>query len=234
MIDVVAFDVWSDYAHFKKFFTTTSPLTFSVPPRTSLMGLIGAICGLGKDEYMEVLASDRANLAVSIINPIKKMRLAENLIDTEKGVLMGRIKTRTQIRFEFVKDARYRVYVNLSDDERHATLQAMLEAHQSVYTPCLGISEHIANFNYVGSCRADIVSPGDHVDVISAINDDLIDDLMIEPDKEYFSEVMPCDLNAERVPQRYAKIIYEKSGKPMRARIKAGLEIAPGAFIAFL
>ena len=48
MKKVLVFDIWSEYGHFKKPYTTTSPLTFSIPSRTALTGIIGAILGIEK------------------------------------------------------------------------------------------------------------------------------------------------------------------------------------------
>lgn len=45
---VLAFDIWADYAHFRKFYTTTSPLTFSFPPPPTIAGILGAIYGTEK------------------------------------------------------------------------------------------------------------------------------------------------------------------------------------------
>jgi CRISPR-associated Cas5-like protein len=52
MTRVLVFEVWGEYGHFRKHYTTTSPLTFSIPSRTALTGLLGAIIGLSKEEYL--------------------------------------------------------------------------------------------------------------------------------------------------------------------------------------
>ena len=104
MNNVLVFDVWGEYAHFRKYYTTTSPLTFSIPPRTALCGLIAGIIGLDKNEYLKHFTKDKADITVRIISPTKKVRIAENLIDTESIRTFNKIKTRTQIRFEFLND----------------------------------------------------------------------------------------------------------------------------------
>ena len=65
---VIVFDVWGDYAHFRKNYSTSSPLTYSFPPRTALSGLIGAIAGLDKSNYGSSLFS-MGDLWISILNP---------------------------------------------------------------------------------------------------------------------------------------------------------------------
>lgn len=234
MQPVIVFDLWGDYAHFRKYFTTTSPLTFLLPPRTALMGLIGAVCGLKKEEYIPALAGDQAQLAVSIRTPAKKVRMAENLVDTKSALLMGRIKNRTQIRLELVKDPRYRVYVSLENLALRDLFKEMLLAHKCVYTPYLGISELIANFAYVGEYDAEAKAPDEHVNIVSALNADLVRDLTIEDGKEYFSEVMPCDMAADRSVTRYSKIVYERNGQAINARVTECVELEQGEFIAFM
>jgi CRISPR-associated protein Cas5h len=234
MKPVIVFDLWGDYAHFRKYFTTTSPLTFLLPPRTALMGLIGAVCGLKKEGYIPAFAGDQAQLAVSIRTPAKKVRMAENLIDTKTALLMGKIRNRTQIRLELVKDPRYRVYVSLQNQALRDLLKEMLVGHKCVYTPYLGISELIANFSYVGEYVAEARAPDEHVNIVSALNADLIRDLTIEDNKEYFSEVMPCDMAADRSVTRYSKIVYERNGQAINARVTECVELEQGEFIAFM
>jgi len=198
------------------------------------MGIVGAICGLRKEDYVSALADNEALLTASILNPIKKVRISENLIDTKTALLMGKIKNRTQIRFEFIKDPRYRVYVSLKSEALHELLKEMLSAHKCVYTPYLGISELIANFCYVNEYAAETITPDEHVNIISALNNDLIRELNIESDKEYFSEVMPCDMTTDRVVTRYSKIVYERNGQDINAQVNECLEIGQGEFIAFM
>ena len=45
---ILCFELFGDYAQFRKFFTNMSPLSFSIPPRTVLSGIVGAILGIDK------------------------------------------------------------------------------------------------------------------------------------------------------------------------------------------
>jgi CRISPR-associated protein Cas5h len=108
---VIVLDVWGDYAHFRKIYTTSSPLTYSFPPRTALSGLIGAIVGLDKEDYFRHFLRKDAKIGCKILKPIKKVRIGENLINTKSAIQMHLIKNRNQIRVEFVKDPSYRIYL---------------------------------------------------------------------------------------------------------------------------
>ena len=60
----VIFDIESKYAHFRKVYTNSSSLTYSVPPRTTLEGIIAAILGYERDTYYKMLDSSSVNIAV--------------------------------------------------------------------------------------------------------------------------------------------------------------------------
>ena len=110
MSKIIIFDIWGDYAHFKKPYTTTSPLTYSIPSRTALTGIIGAIMGIRKDKNNEDLNYSKCNLSIRIMNPIKKTIINQNLINTKTAEKMSRMKSkggRTQIRIENLKDVKY-------------------------------------------------------------------------------------------------------------------------------
>ncbi|MEM3334056.1 MAG: CRISPR-associated protein Cas5, partial [Thermoplasmata archaeon] len=107
---VLVFDIWGDYAHFRKIETTTSPLTYFIPTRTALSGIISAILGLERDSYYELFFPENAQLAVRVLKSLKKVRININLIKTDEGFYLWDIRNnpRSPTPFEFVKDPNYR------------------------------------------------------------------------------------------------------------------------------
>src|SRR3972149_5978418 len=130
MEKLLVFDVWGDYGHFRKFYTTSSPLTFSIPPRTSLCGLLGSVVGLGKEEYLNHFSKKDAQIALRLLNPVKKTRLGINLINTKgnhwtlvkKGghepkteinsvvPLSGLVERRDSINFETINETKKKYF----------------------------------------------------------------------------------------------------------------------------
>ena len=47
--EILIFDIQSEYGHFRKYNTTTSPLTYSIPTRTAIAGILGAILGMERE-----------------------------------------------------------------------------------------------------------------------------------------------------------------------------------------
>jgi len=57
--------------------------TYSIPTRTAVSGIIAAVLGFGKEDYQEHFTKPQAKIAIGIRNPVKKVRISENLINTE-------------------------------------------------------------------------------------------------------------------------------------------------------
>jgi CRISPR-associated protein Cas5h len=229
MDKMLVFDVWGDYAHFRRFYTTTSPLSFPIPPRTALCGLIGAIIGLEKEDndYLNYFSTESAHIALKLLNPIKKAIIAENLIDTKtaRGPGMNLITNRTQIRFEFLKDQKYRIYFYCTNKEDivYQKLKLNLQHHKTVYTPCLGLSENIANYKFIGEFKINILSrEEDYIYIDSVLPLQKIsttEGIIFESEGEYFSIRMPVELNTERIVTKYRDIIFDRNGKPIKVKL---------------
>ena len=213
---VLVFDIWGDYGHFRKVETTTSPLTYSIPTGTSLLGLVSAIVGLKRNSYYELFSPENTKYAIRILNPIKKIEMNLSLIDTKKGMYLWDIKKnpRTLIPFEFLKEPKYRIYFWTGHLEIYKKLRMFLEKHQSFYTPYLGISELIANFEFIGElddiekCRGD-------GDIHTVIRKDKVR-FSVECGKRYGLERIPLFMNTNRIVTEYADIILELNGKTLR------------------
>lgn len=226
---ILFFNVWADYAHFRKFYTTTSPLTFSFPPRTAICGLISAIVGLEKEgnEYLKYFSFEEAYIGVRILNPVKKVMIAQNLIHTKeaRGPGMNLITSRTQIRFEYLKSPKFRIYFAYAGkDERLLNLSKNLSEHKSVFTPVLGLSENLANYKYVGEYDFNVNKSNEYVSVNSVIPlDQVADDYgtKFDYEAEYFSERHALMLSKERIVTKYDDILFERNGKPIDIKVRS-------------
>jgi CRISPR-associated protein Cas5h len=234
MEKVLVFDVWSEYAHFRKFFTTTSPLTFSLPPRTALCGLMGAILGFPKETYLSKFQRKDANFAVRLMKPVKKVRFSENLIDTDSVKTMNIIKQHTRIKFEFLKDAKFRIYFSHSDPDIYSTAREMISTHKCVYTPCLGISEHIANFSYIGEYPLKKIERPTEVALDSIIPKDQISQIQFESGKEYMTETLPNEMAEDRTVNDYQEFMFERNCKPISACVNYFYELGNNDRILFM
>lgn len=236
---VLVFDIWGDYGHFRKFYTTTSPLTFSFPPPSTIAGILGAIYGADKDEYLKIFSHDRCKTALKIITPVQKVRMGINLINT-KGNYWQPVKKknhepRTQIRTEFLKDSCFKIYVAHEDDNVFNKLSQSIKEHRCVYSVSLGLSELLADFRFKGIFNAVQITDGQMAELFTPIGTGnlLENGLEIETDKKYFKEKMPIRMNPDRVIEIYDDIIYEPEGKPIKAKVKTYCRLENGENITF-
>lgn len=216
----LAFDIKGEYGHFRKFYTTSSPLTFSIPPRTTISGMIGALIGLEKEEYIDYFSKEDAKIAIQIINPINKGRISINLIDTKDDKkYFSRIKNRTQVTLELLKDPHFRVYFSHRDDKIYSKIKKFLEEGKNYYTLSLGLSEFIAECKYIKEIDIDFTENSEFVDIDTVINfnDDV--EIKFENNKEYFKDTMQNEMNNKRIVTEYAQVLLERQGLPIKSKI---------------
>ena len=148
---ILSFDVWGEYACFRRPYSTTSPLTFPFPTRTAISGFVSAILGLARDSYYDDFSSENCKIGINLLSPIRKTYIGQNLIDTKKGLYLWDIteNQRTQILFEVLKDVKFRLYLWLKNTTLLNLLENHLNNHTSVYTPYLGLANMLANFQFI-------------------------------------------------------------------------------------
>jgi len=241
----ILFDIWGDWAHFKKFYTTASPITFHFPPITAVKGIIGAILGLGKDpadDHFYIRELEGLWCAVQIVRPIKTFRMGYNWIETKKAKYLSRIpseKGRYQTVIETVKDPHYRIYAAFPENtELFNRLSQLLQQHKSVYTPYLGISEHLANFRFVAEREAvqkyaDAFIPIHSIVSVENLKRNGQLAIQIKEGHAYQRDRIPVAMNAERMVTRYESVIYEMNGKAVDVIPKQYWELSDGTNIHF-
>ncbi|MBD3372161.1 MAG: type I-B CRISPR-associated protein Cas5 [Candidatus Coatesbacteria bacterium] len=211
-MDVLVFDIYGDWGHFRRYFSTTSPLSFVVPPRTTLAGMLGALLGVkrgeGPDEFPRALDSARAKIAVAPLAPLDNIQLGLLLIKTKRdsgGVLVeglfGPHYGHTRIRYEFLRRPAYRLFVHLTDDGLMKRLEETLTEHHCAFTLSLGLSELLANYRFVGRFNTIEKEPDETVELHSAVTEDTLGrgaEPEYVPGTRWVKHVAAVDINPDR------------------------------------
>jgi CRISPR-associated protein Cas5h len=252
MIDAdrcLIFDLWGDYAHFRSIYSTSSPLTYSFSPKPSIIGILSAILGFDKRDYLNKFYNDKFWIALQIINPIKKIRITENFYDVKKWdpnkrveVILGNSKeikkdiplVHTQIRLEMLKDPKYRIFFKHGDLKLMDKLKSLLENHAPEYTVTLGLSENLANFEYIGEDGYEFIDNKDFqiFNINSVIKKNVIVDgeISLESGISIDIENMPVEMNQERIVSEYAEYVCERDGKPLNTKVTSCIKINESYF----
>lgn len=217
--DVVVFDVWGDYAYFRRGYTTTSTISYPFPSRTTIAGFVAGILGYPRDSYYELFNEKNSKIGLKIVNPIKKTRLNLNYVNTKESMHLFEIKSngkRTQVPAEFLKDVKYRFYISLEDNELMEKLCSFVKEHKSVYTPYLGITECICNFDLVGDGIIDAEEVnGENVQIDSILVKKDVN-IVIEKDKKYGVVKSPGFMKKDRSVKSFIEYYYESNAQSIQ------------------
>lgn len=233
--NILAFDIESEYAHFRKFNTTTSPLTYSIPTRSAITGFLGAILGIEREvsagkfregvvPVAEIFSKKNANIGVQLIHPVKKVNIAFNLLDTEKtAASFFNIKQPTQIEFELLKNPCFRIFINLRDETLFSELIDRVRKNRTHFTPYLGLSQFTATVKFRGVTKGKLLEGNNFHDIVTAVNLSNTDpDDPVQFDRsinfKYTSDTMPVEMLRDRVVTEYSEVVVETNGKTIQIK----------------
>ncbi len=232
-ITMLIFDVVGFMAHFRRFYSTVTSLSYYFPPRNTIAGLLAAILGLERDSYYDLFSEENCRLALSILTPLRKLTLPINYLDTDQ-VTLSRLKGiggRVPTTIEFVlpepphTNLRYRVFVTHQNSEVLKELIRRIKMKSPVYPPSLGPAYCLAELVYVFEGEVKIQhSDGDEFPISTIIREDLIAPNGLVPKenlKIVIEERLPPNFSANRVPTgRSFNYIFESNGRPVSIKIK--------------
>lgn len=223
-MNFLIFKLQGDFAHFKRHYTTTSPLSFDFPPRTVLSGLVGAILGLSKypqdtNYYLKFFKKQDAHFGVKINTPIVKKTLPINYLKTSATKGFRGFLGRKQIRVDLVKNPNYTIFFSHTNLEIYQKLKENLIQKHTVYTPCLGSSEYLADLEWVQEVQNASLKQNNQnfIEVHSVIPRKMLVDNQIQfEDKEYMKITLPNEMVENRIVTEYIEVFYEKNGKTIK------------------
>lgn len=242
-MEILSFDVCGKLAHFRKFYANNTAFTYSIPPRTSVMGMVAAAMGYPRDGYYERLNSSHLRVGVRLLRPVKKAFHRLNFLsiksmgDAIKGTgdftgAGGRIQTPFEvisgpnITTDFVA---YRIFLAAGQDDNgqfEAIKTAFLERKQH-FNLTLGTAnftawlENVKPYPDVKPKRSD-----DFVKIHSALPSEKDVKLKFQkddPDDGYNyleEELMPADFVADgdRELSKLVRLLFSTQGKAFSAK----------------
>ena len=233
--EILIFDIGSEYGHFRKYNTTTSPLTYSIPARTALAGILGAILGMEREvadgvypdgaiPVQEFFSKKNADIAIQILNPVKKENVAFNLINTKTSFYDLTKAGRTQIEFELLKEPKYRIYFAMDNNpDVLDELTGRIKQKRHHFSPYLGLAQFTATIDFVTNTKGEKKQNenGEWVEIITAVNLSKIEEekpVEFDYTAMYSANNMPIEMNRNREVQEYSEILIEKNGNSVKAK----------------
>ncbi len=221
MNKVLVFDIFGEYAHFRKHFTNMSPTTFLIPPRTVISGIIGAIIGIDKTINPESFTLKNSFIAVGLRKEVNKVVMQINGVKANSlSILTMPLGQKRQINYEFVKNPLYRIYFSHNNPELYNQLKEKLEKHQATYSISLGSAQCLANYNYIGEFNLSEVEVTDFATIATAISLDNLLEIDFSGNNRVQKSIMSNEMLNDRRVTKYEEFVYSINGEPILAKVK--------------
>lgn len=224
-MEALVFDLQGDFAHFRKYYTTTSSLTFLVPPRTAVIGLVGAMLGLPKERCAESFLLSECKVGIQILRPLRKSVLKENWRAgparlSKQTLSINEMQDISRTPIELVKEPHYRVFFYHSRKRLWENLLEVMDERKAIYTPYLGLSEFLAEVQFVGVYRTEDlrIQPSEWIEIATVAPKEALE--RFDPmGKEYVETTLPNEVDSER-RFKYLKVLFKRNGTSIKARLK--------------
>lgn len=238
---VLIFDLKGPFAHFRKYYTNSSSLSYMFPPRTVITGLIAGILGLPSERhtnkseeiYYEKFSDDKCRIAVSIKTRIRRMMQTINYIKTKtdqqskysfEALMTGTRGAPTQIPLEILlsedgNDITYRLYFYHADEAIYDKLKQRLDEQRFVYPPYMGLSEFLASIDNVGEGKIS-KNPERDVELNSVCRLKDVEPDFNGNDLQYIIEKMPTGFSNDRTPNQPDDYILEMKSRIIKVKLK--------------
>lgn len=233
MEKILIFDLVGPVAHFRKYFTNSSSLSYGFPPRTVLMGVVAAVLGRERDSYYEEL--HRGRYAVSIKIPVRRIMQTVNYTRTKNEDVSDYRKlgpTRgTQVPLELLFPGAdqyslcFRVCFSHPDAGMLQELGERLSGGNPFFPLYLGLTEFLARARPWGIRTKDdyqVSGAGQEIGLTSVLNSAYLQKIVLGDKQAFriFKELVPFTFRQGRVPGAPVSVIYAEAPHLLQVKLQ--------------
>lgn len=145
---VLSFIMHGRFAHFCAPYTNVYRLTQPCPTKTAIMGFVGSVLGIEKDDLS---LYQKIQCGVEICSEYRTVSMPYLTRQGFPGSAANKKSSRTSV--EVIAAPKYRIYViekdkDKSNDKILPKLQQIMADQKPVFTPCLGLAQFIASTDF--------------------------------------------------------------------------------------
>ncbi len=246
-MEILCFKICGKLAHFRKYYANNTAFSFSIPPRTGLMGMVAAVMGWPRDSYYENLASENIRLAIRVLTPLKKSFHRLNFLSIKSTGDMSKKWSsdfrgeggRIQTPFEVVSawDIRageiiYQVFLSPSElgSKIFQSIKDQFLNKQPVFNITLGpanFTSSLSEIELIHSSKIEEKLSNDFVLMHTAVPTHLIEELRFEKGESgnynfVEEDMMPGDFvaNGNREVRKMNKLLFSTTSNPIRLKMR--------------
>lgn len=240
-------------AHFRRYYSNSSALSYSVPPRTTIIGILAGLLGYGRDSYYEQFNLDQCQIAVANAAPIKKSVQKLNLLMIKNfNDVNGYQDNHSQSATELVLPQNirtgildYRIWIHHQD-------QAIMEQLERIAVPgayeyytqgislALGSAWNLGWVKYDGIYEGKEFIPKSTEPISSVIPARLLQDIFVPEDHSVsyrlVKEDLPLEFDADRQLTARGKgnMIINLMDEPIWAHVKECVKLDDGVSVVWM
>ena len=202
----IKFKLSGDYALFKKPFANNQPQSFVIPPKTAILGLIGAIMGWSKEDYIKNLPFEKFGYAVRLLtSKIKKETVGINLMQGKSAKFTfdenpishpPERGQRSPTRYEFIKDIEWEIFLLIDEQSIREKLFERLQKKIFVYNPNLGMQQLFARIEDENSFEIELAKEINN-NLYTSFEKNLVKFTISKP-VAFYNELIPVSFNGDR------------------------------------
>lgn len=227
-LPVVVFRYRAKFGHFLRAEASVSALTYPVPTRTALLGMIGAVLGLPKDTPQVELRESRVAVCGAIprthwhrvkLRKDPPAALEMTIKRGAKGQKNPAPEMATLNRQEWLFEPEYEITARLPEPYQEE-FSERIRGHRWHYQPCMGLSEMLADLEFVSEGAAELLPPESVVlcQSVARRTEGTSVDGRRTVEGETPLAVLPLRMPREVTPERifsHADYLIERSGRAM-------------------
>ena len=236
---IIKFKISGPLAHFRKFYTNSSSLSYDFPPRTVAMGTVAAIVGFERNSYYEKLSSENFDIAIKI---------ATKNIKTSHPINNIRIKSPNDIYKQNVHTSIPTEYITPSEDENNVSFDIFISGKDSIlntvkdklmkneyeYPLYLGSAYCGAYAEFVYDKEGEEIYSENYIKISSVIPFENVKKINFKDNVKLLKDVIPIDFKEDRSLKKTSSVLYEKTGKPIEIIYSSKIIKIGGENIIFL
>lgn len=242
---IIKLELYGKFAHFRKFYTNASSQSYFLPPKTTIMGILGSILEIPRDEYYDLFHKDYIlfSIAINKVSNIRKINQSLNYISDEYFHLLvgkkGKVQ-RTQCKFELLTGSIvYDIYLGVKTEKPE--FKRLIE---KISEQDLGYGISLGQKQFKGSIvkketyeKDNFVELSEASSVDSSICSKDIIDLNLNEDINIIKEDAPfCFKKSKtgREIQETNTVVVEKNGKRLMGKFKNIVNVKNNLYLSFL
>lgn len=209
---ILKFELEGRMACFRKYYSNKNVLSYYIPPRTAIAGLLASILKLDQDSYYDLFSTENINISVKVNDPLKVYVTPMNHLSS-KG---GRRQVRHQFLMPYKNKISYNVYLFFKSFAFEEELVKRIRNKNFGYGISLGQKQfkgYISNEEIFNEYEILDNYSGEISTIVSKENV-----IEIHPTREntLVKELMPINfkrVKKGREPLKYGDILYDKEGQ---------------------